>query len=145
MECGYTAPRAAGAAGPPEAFARRRGSAAARRCSGSFQAQALAQQIHCAGAVADLVLVGRAQFGAGNITLRHPEQRIVAKPVLATGRMQDAPVPQAFAEDRQRVIGVAHQRQHTDKLRTRIASGTSLRASSNLALLAASPLPSAYR
>ncbi len=32
-------------------------------------------------------------------------------------------MPQAFAEDRQRIFGMAHQRQGTDKLRTALGIG----------------------
>ncbi|MNL12978.1 hypothetical protein D3C87_1338630 [compost metagenome] len=68
--------------------------------------------------MADLVLVGRTQFGAGHITLRHPEQRVITETVLAAGSAQYPSVPQAFAENRQRIVSVTHQRQHANELRT---------------------------
>ena len=34
--------------------------------------------------MADLVFIGRAQFGAGNIALRHPKQRVIAKTAAAS-------------------------------------------------------------
>ena len=43
--------------------------------------------------------------------------------MLAAGLEQDAAVPQAFAQDRQRVVGVAHQRQYADELRTALRFG----------------------
>src|SRR5690606_29111004 len=67
-------------------------------------------------AVAELVLVGGRQLGAGAVALGHPEQRVVAEALFATWRMQDAPVPETFTDDRQRVLGVAYQRQGADEL-----------------------------
>ena len=65
----------------------------------------------------EAVLLLRRHFGAGALTFRHPEQWIVAEAVLATCLMQDAAVPQAFAEDRQRIVGMSNQRQGADELR----------------------------
>jgi len=66
--------------------------------------------------MAALVLFRRRQFGCGDRFAIGLEQRIVAEAMLALGGMQDAPGPEAFAEDRQRIVGVTHQRQHADEL-----------------------------
>ena len=65
----------------------------------------------------DLVLVLRGQFGAGAVTLGHPEQRIIAEAVLALRGMQDAAMPEPLAEYRQRILGMADQCQGADELR----------------------------
>src|SRR3990167_5603087 len=59
------------------------------RCgSGIGQPQALFEQGHGAGAVAELVLLGRRQFGAGAVAFGDPEQRVVAKALGAARLMQ---------------------------------------------------------
>ena len=79
------------------------------------------EQGHGAGAVAELVLLGRRQFGAGAVALGDPEQRVVAEALGAAGLMQNAAVPEAFAKDRQRVGGMPHQRQGADELGAALA------------------------
>ena len=66
--------------------------------------------------MAELVFFDRAEFGAGAIAFRHPKQRVIAKPMLTAGGRQNTPVPQAFADDGQRIVRVTHQGQHTHKL-----------------------------
>ncbi|MNP69222.1 hypothetical protein D3C76_1652920 [compost metagenome] len=43
--------------------------------------------------------------------------------MLAAGFGENAPVPQAFAEDRQWIIGMADQGQHTHELRAALGFG----------------------
>ena len=71
--------------------------------------------------MAELILLRSWQLGAGAVALRHPEQRVVAEAVLATRRMQDAAVPEAFADDWQRIVGMPHQGQRADELRAALA------------------------
>ena len=70
-----------------------------------------------------LVFFLRAEFGAGAVAFRYPEQRIVAKAVLAAGGVQDAAFPGAFADQRDRVFGVAQQSEGADELGAALGIG----------------------
>src|SRR2546423_844691 len=60
-------------------------------------------------AMTDAVLLGRRELGRGLTERRHQEQRVVAEAIAATGRARDLAAPDAFGDERPRIVGAAQE------------------------------------
>src|SRR5205085_4290338 len=63
-------------------------------------------------AVADAVLLGRGELGGGLAERRQQEQRVVAEAVAAAGRARDLAAPEAFGDERPRIVRAAQEHHH---------------------------------
>src|SRR5690606_29733323 len=89
------------------------GSAARRTFCGRSSTTGFTQQFHQASqglrAVAQAVLVVGVELRGRLAKLGEVEERVIAEAVLAARSAGDLPVPEAFGDKRQRIVGMAQQ------------------------------------
>src|SRR5256714_2400915 len=71
--------------------------------------QQLEQPARGERAMADAVLLGRRELGRGLTERRNQEQRVVAEAVAAARRARDLAAPDAFGDERPRIVGAAQE------------------------------------